>query len=164
MILLISPNFDALTSTENICTASPASLKKQIDALGLSPNFAKVRSRGGTSADDPYLHVSYNFLGATATVVKGITIGISLVSGPYDAGWFWSVGDEWGLGLGLGVSISVFPKVPFDSFEGPGKSIRIAALLDLGSEFDENWKWQGFTIGGAAKAEAGYATTHTKQF
>ena len=152
-----------LTSTENICTGTTASLKRQLQELGLTPNFAQVRSRG-SSAQVPGLHLSYNFIGATATVVKGITLGISLVAGPYHVGWFWSVGEEWGLGLGLGISISVFPKVPFNSFEGDGKSVRLSALLEVTAEFDENWKWQGFTVGAGAKAEGGYATTNTKQF
>ncbi len=157
----------AFASADNICAGKLASLDAQLKKLGLAPRFAQVRSRAATQpgSQRSQFFVSFGVIEFTATVVKGITGGISYVTNfNGQGGWFWSLGNEWGAGLGFGMSAGFYPKVSFDSFTGEGKSVRAGAVVGIALEFDENWKFQGFAVGPAAKIEGGYATTNTKRF
>lgn len=145
---------DGIFGTNNFCEDSIKTMDAKLKKLGIAPNFALIRSRGG---ETPHFYMGYQL-----TLDAGL--GLGMVGGLYgvtdfkgNGGKYWFLGAQGGVIAGGGGSLQVtfFPKVDLASFDGGGwgvgGSLGTVATVNADVIFDEKFKkFQGFGIGGGA--------------
>ncbi len=151
-----------LFSPENICHSTGATIDNQLRALGLQPNFSKIRSRG--AADDTHFFMSYGIGGSLALAIGG-GISIDIITDYRgQTGVFWTEGTEIGIGGGVGFNLfGIYPNVNLDSFLGAGYSIRGSYVAEINVIFNGSWKPLGFIPGAGLQVELVYSPTWTSR-